>query len=366
MTITTLLRWRSNSATDVTGLAAIPADGVRTADGGRAPAASSHQPGSVRVQAQPAPAPARRPEPSRDEVAECVARRTFLWLDVEDPTEADFDRLRHEFGVHPLTIEDIKRPEQRPKLETYPAYYFLVFHAITLSERGRVEAQQIGMFLGPTFFITVHYGRSPAIEESARRWEHNRDEVGQSLGTVVYSVLDSIVDAYFPVVDQLVEHVEQLEEAIVRGATRHTMSHMFRLRRNLLKFRRILGPERDVLNVLIRREAPVFDDATAVYLQDVYDHVLRLTDTIDLYRDLLASALDAHLSVTSNNLNVVMKRMTALSTILMSLALIAGIYGMNFKVMPELDWPLGYAYALGLMAIVGVGLTLFFRRIGWF
>ncbi len=311
-------------------------------------------------------APARHDPPSAGEIEQCRLKQRFLWLDVEDPTAEEFAELQRAFHLHPLAVEDALRAHQRPKVDEYPEYYFIVCYAVDLDPRGDVTLQQISLFLGESFLITVHRGPAPEIAESAARWERNQVEVGRSLGAVVYSLLDALVDHYFPVIDAIVDRIDAVEEEILERPTRASLATLFQLKRSLLALRRVLAPERDVLNVLIRRDAPIVDAQTGLYLQDVYDHVLRAVDTVDLYRDMLATTLDAYLSVTSNNLNVVMKRMTAISTILMSVALVTGIYGMNFKTMPELDWSFGYPYyALGLMLTVGVSLALFFRRIDW-
>ena len=214
---------------------------------------------------------------------------------------------------------------------------------------------------------TFSHHRS-AVPETADRWCENVERQGnRGIGLLVYSLLDSIVDGYFPVVDDLADRIEDLEAGVFAegGSSRDEQAAIFALKKDLLAIRRVLGPERDVMNVLVRRDAPVFGGEEVVYFQDVYDHILRVTDAIDTYRDLLSSALDAHLSMTSYHLNEVVKRLTSSSIILMSMTLIAGIYGMNFAHMPELDWRLGYAWALGLMVAVGAALVALFRRIDW-
>jgi len=229
-------------------------------------------------------------------------------------------------------------------------------------------AREIDLFVGKNYLVTVHDGTLPAVPETADRWCENVERQGnRGIGLLVYSLLDSIVDGYFPVVDDLADRIEDLEAGVFAegGSSRDEQAAIFALKKDLLAIRRVLGPERDVMNVLVRRDAPVFGGEEVVYFQDVYDHILRVTDAIDTYRDLLSSALDAHLSMTSYHLNEVVKRLTSSSIILMSMTLIAGIYGMNFAHMPELDWRLGYAWALGLMVAVGSALLALFRRIDW-
>jgi magnesium transporter len=285
--------------------------------------------------------------------------RNVLWLDIQDPGEGDIELLRREFGFHDLALEDVVRRHQRAKIDQYEGYAFLIFYAV--EDRGTHE---ISIFVGDNYLVTIHQGEVVQISETAERWRQNAARIEHGVATLVYSLLDAVVDGYFPVVDDIAERVEEIEGAIFTSR-RDCLSDVFTLKKELLNLRRILGPERDVLNVLIRRDAPLFGAGTEVYFQDVYDHTLRVLDSIDLYREQLSSMLDAYLSVASNRLNFVMKRMTALATILMSLALVAGIYGMNFRLTPSQDWPYGFWFALSVMAVLGVMLVVMFKRIDW-
>jgi len=297
-----------------------------------------------------------------DSISEVLPNpRSVLWLDIQDPTPGDLELLRREFGFHELALEDVAHAHQRAKVDQYEGYYFVVFYA---ARPGHV--QEMALFIGENYLVTVHRGEVPEIADTADRWRRNADRIERGIGALVYSLLDAAVDGYFPVVDDIAERVEAVEEAIFApGRMQNCLADVFALKRELLNLRRILIHERDVLNILIRRDAPVLGEGTLVYFQDVYDHIVRILDSIDLYRDQLSGSLDAYLTVVSNRLNFVMKRMTALATILMTTALIAGIYGMNFRNIPELDWEYGYYYALGLMAAVGLSLAVIFRRIDW-
>jgi len=291
---------------------------------------------------------------------------TFLWLDLQNPQEQSIELLRQEFKFHTLAIEDATRHHERPKLEAFDSYYFMVFYALSYDDaQRRLVAQSIGMFIGSNYIVSVHQGEISAINDTIKRWQANTADFGDDAGALLYSLLDAIVDDYFPVIDQLAERVEDIEEQIFERFSENALQDVFGLKRDLLAVRRIVAPERDVLNVLIRREVPIFERNSILYLQDVYDHIVRITDSIDTYRDLLSSALDAFLSVQSNRLNQVVKVLTITSILLMTDALIAGIYGMNFDFMPELRWQYGYPFALGLMVVFDVGLVLFFRWRKW-
>jgi magnesium transporter len=301
------------------------------------------------------------------DISEIIKRKdAFVWLDIQDPQEQDIALLRDEFRFHRLAIEDATKHHERPKIESHEGYYFLVFYALHYdSERNRLHGHAMSLFVGANYLVSVHKGQIPAIGQTIERWQKNEERFENDAGALLYELFDTIVDDYFPVIDQLAERVESIEEQIFERFREEALQDVFGLKRDLLHVRRIVAPERDVLNILIRREVPIFDRSTILYLQDVYDHIVRITDSIDTYRDLLSSALDAFLSVQSNRLNQVVKVLTIASIVLMSDALIAGIYGMNFEFMPELHWPYGYPFALGLMLAIGVGLVLFFRWRKW-
>jgi magnesium transporter len=292
---------------------------------------------------------------------------TVLWVDVTDPQPDEITLLGEEFGFHPLALEDAVRPHQRPKIEAYQSFFFMIFYALNGSDPPGVwNPRQIAIFIGKNYVVTVHSGPLQVLEETASRW-CERAPIGleRTTGLLVYSLLDAIVDDYFPVIDDISEEIEALEDRIFVAFDAKTQQQIFSIKKELLAIRRVVAPERDVLNVLLRRDSPIFSDATMLYFQDVYDHVLRVTDAVDNYRDLLSGALDVYLSVTSNRMNQVMKTLTASSIILMSMTLVASVYGMNFDHMPELHWQLGYLWALGLMFAIGVGLLRLFKRIDW-
>jgi magnesium transporter len=301
------------------------------------------------------------------DISELIRRdNDFLWFDLHNPHEDDIALLREEFDFHPLAIEDIVRQHQRPKIDAYDGYYFLVVYALHYDEASsNIHTHPLHLFIGTNYIVSVHSGAIHIIDETMRRWERHQDEIGRGGGAVLYHVLDAIIDEYFPVIDRIAERIEDIEEQIFERFDPAALQEILRLKRELLMIRRVAAPERDVLNVLIRREVPIFDQSTIQYMQDVYDHIIRITDSIDTYRDLLSSTLDAYLSVQSNQLNQVVKVLTIASIVLMTNALIAGIYGMNFEFMPELSWPFGYPLALGLMALLTLALIFLFRRLRW-
>jgi len=301
------------------------------------------------------------------DISEFIKRKDHLvWLDIQAPRDEDIALLRKEFEFHPLAIEDATRHRERPKVDSYDGYYFLIFYAITYNEdKNRLQAELMSLFVGANFLVSVHQGPIEAIDNTIKRWQQNEEQFGRDVGVLLYELLDAIVDDYFPVIDQLAERVEDIEEQIFERFRNDALQDVFGLKRDLLNVRRIVAPERDVLNILIRREVPIFERNTILYLQDVYDHIVRITDSIDTYRDLLSSALDAFLSVQSNRLNQILKVLTIASIVLMTDALIAGIYGMNFEYMPILHSPYGFAISIALMVALSLGLIAFFRWRKW-
>ena len=299
-----------------------------------------------------------------------------VWLDVADPTDEAIDLLRREFDLHPLAEEDIALRRQRPRIDTYPAQYVLIVYESLRAETDgdaplgeRPDLGEIHLFAGPGYLVSVHWGPSPAIADLQRRLMRNGggSGLGGGVGRLLYDLLDTTVDGYFPLLDLAAERIDDLEDRIVAGGQgTGALREVLHVKRFLLELRRILAPQREVANALLRRDVEFVEEEVVPYYQDLYDHLVRLLDQLDLYRDLVAAALDANLAVTSNQLNAVMKRLTAFTVILMVPTLIAGIYGMNFRYMPELGAHAGYPVALAVMAATMLGLAWFFWRKDWF
>ena len=299
-----------------------------------------------------------------EDVSEALERRDELvWVDVTAPTEADLALLQDEFSLHALAMEDVRHRNQRPKLEHYPDHAFLV--AYTAGQR------EVDVFVGPAWLITVqgdeNADEASFIDGARRRFERTRDEHA-TVGFLLYVVLDELVDGYFSRNDELEEELERLVERIFAEGPfdeRLIQQELFDVRRRLLSYRRLAVPTRDVLTALLRGDVEWIDDNALTHLQDVFDHVLRVIDTVDNHRELMGNAVDAHLAIISNRMNSVMKRMTSWGAILLGSTLVAGIYGMNFEHMPELRWRFGYLFALGIMALITLAGYRWFRAKDW-
>ena len=290
----------------------------------------------------------------------------IIWADVSDPTSRDFEELAEEFGFHHLSIEDCQNAHQRPKVEEYTGYYFIVLYEAELAgPNDRLELRELNIFLGKNYLVTVHSRPIRAIAMASRLWHEWTDRADQGAGLLAYLLIDGIVDDYLPLLDIMSDRMDDLEDSIFGEWRAESIEEIFSIKKKLLYLRRAITPLRDVFNMLLRREQPIFPRETHVYFQDVFDHLIRVADTIDTLRDMLGSTMDAYLSVSGNRMNKVMKRLTSISTILMSVTLIAGIYGMNFDFMPELKWRFGYVFALGTMVGVGLALYVYLKKVKW-
>lgn len=293
--------------------------------------------------------------------------KNHVWCDIEGDAREHVAFLKEEFGFHDLALEDCVKAGQRTKVDEYPGYYFLVFYSPYWDEATQQAcAHELHCFVGANYVVTVHHAPIPALAIARQRWRHNPAMLQEGVGYLVYTLMDSIVDEYFPQLDRMEELIEATEVQVMDNPQKAVLNQIFRLKKNLIFLRKVLAPKRDIFNILSRRDQPFFTAQTQFYFRDVFDHLLRILEQVDAHREMTASLLDAYLSGISNQLNAVMKTLTVMATVLMTLSLIAGIYGMNFKYMPELKWPYGYPMVIIGMGIIGAVMTWLFRRKNWF
>ncbi len=289
----------------------------------------------------------------------------LVWIDVASPGAAEAEFLRDTLRFHPLAVEDCIRGRQRPKIDRYPGYFFIVLYAARINaDRKRMALNEVHLFLGKHYVVTVHDHRILEFSEVLARWRA-APKAFTEVGAIAHGIMDAIVDDYFPMIDHYADRVDRLEAEVFQRADDEALQRILSLRRELTIFRKIVAPERDMLTVLLRRDVPFLSPDQLLYFQDVHDHAMRVVEEIDTQRELLGSVLEGHLSMASNQLNVTMRVMGAWSIILMAMAWIAGVYGMNFTHMPELPWRFGYVWALGLMVVLGAVLMVYFRRRRW-
>lgn len=291
----------------------------------------------------------------------------FIWIGLHEPGEELLRQVQQEFGLHDLAIEDALRAHQRPKLERYGDCLFVVLRT---AQRGREQRRivfgETHLFVGPRYMVSVRHGASLSYAEVRARCETTPQLLCKGPGFVLYALMDFVVDQYFPIVDTLEGELEALEDEIFgESFTRETTERIYKLKRDLLEVKRATSPLVDICNRLMRYELELIPEDTRPYFRDVYDHAIRINDLVDTLRELLSTALEANLSLRSVAQNESMKRLAGWAAIIAVPTMIAGIYGMNFRFMPELESPWGYPLVLLTIAMLCVFLYTRFKRTGW-
>ena len=282
------------------------------------------------------------------------------WFDIDDPASPQLDELAQRFGLHELQIEDCRHRPQRPKLEEHDHYMFSVLKH--MHDEKNMDFDDLDVFLGPNFLITVRKGDSRVFDGVRTRAEQEHVE---RLDRLFYMIVDQVVDGYQPVLDKVADEISDIEDVVLDRPSPATLSHIFGLKRGLVNFRRVAAGMREVVNALIRREKGLLGDDLDPYFRDIYDHIVRTVDLIESYRDLLSGALDIYLSAVANRTNEVMKVLTIWGTVALPLVIITGFFGMNLH-LPWSNSPHGLAYAVALMAISTITVLVYFKRKHWF
>jgi len=289
-----------------------------------------------------------------------------VWLDVIDPTDAELSELESEFGLHELSIEDSRRWGQRSKVEFYPDYLFLTAHGLTIGDGDELVDSEVHLFAGRGFYlITIRREPLFTFESAVQRLGRDQALMGEGIGFLLYLVTDEIVDGYLDAVERLEDLSDDLEDRVFsEDGDADVQEDIFKLKRKVVKFRRLAIPMREVVDLM--QEFPGLVTPELVpYFRDVQDHVIRSIEFIDNIRDLLTSALESQLAQVSNRLSIVMKQLSAWASIILVPTLIAGVYGMNFRNMPELRWQVGYPLAIGLMLVAAGLLYRSFKKREW-
>lgn len=269
------------------------------------------------------------------------------------------------FHLHPLVLEDIVHTDQRPKLEEFDSYLFFIVKMLQL-DGMEVNSEQVSIILGDHFVISLHEHEEDIFEPVRQRLQAGTGRIrGAGADYLAYALLDLIVDHYFLILESLGEGIEDIEGELLTRPTADTLAQIHRLKRDTIMMRRAVWPLREVVSRLERSDSPFVQDHTLLYLKDAYDHVTMVIDSIETYRDILSGMLDIYLSGVSNRLNEVMMVLTIMATIFIPLTFIAGVYGMNFRYMPELGWRWGYFGVLLGMAVLAVSMLLYFWKRGW-
>jgi magnesium transporter len=300
--------------------------------------------------------------PARTEVA------GVAWLNIDGIHDlALIEQIGQRFGIHPLAQEDIVNTGQRPKVEVFDDALFLVLKMLRYDEIEEIIlAEQVSLVLGPHWLISFQETSGDVFDPVRERLRRGKGRIRTAgCDYLAYALIDAVVDHYFHILERIGTRIEDLEEAITDSPQQKNLHAIHYLKREVIYLRKQVWPLREMVGRLIKEDSPLVHETTRLFLGDVYDHVIQSMDTIESYRDLLTSLLDLYLSMVSNRMNEVMKVLTIIATIFIPITFVAGIYGMNFKYMPELDWRWGYAMAWAVMAVIAAGLLIYFKRRKW-
>ena len=292
---------------------------------------------------------------------------SILWVDIAQSEDADIDLMTNVFNLHPLTIEDCIMPNARPKVEKFDNYLFLNTFALEVrpEEEEEIKTVELDFCLGKNFLLTVHADKIKSVTATQEKIEKKSPLMDKGADFLLCTVIDTMVDNYFPVINMFDDRVDDISDELFQDPNQETLNKIYNLKNEIMLLRRTVGPQTDTVNMIIRGSFSFISESNITYFRNVYDNLGRLGDTIGNSRDIITSALETYNSVVSNRLNETMKTLTVIATIVMPLTLVASIYGMNFKYMPELNSKFGYPIVMGLMVALSAGMLYYFKRKKW-
>ena len=294
---------------------------------------------------------------------------TITWINVDGIQDVDIiERIDQHFGIHPLVLEDIVNTAQRPKIEDYAEYIFIVFKMLYVKpDSDEILSEHVSLILGTNYVISFQETAGDDVFNTIRDRIRNYKGRVRKMGAdyLAYALLDCIVDQYFVILEKVDERIEKLEERLAQKITPEMSTNIHALKRDMIFLRKQIWPLREVISGFQRLESKLIKKITDAYMRDLYDHTIQVIDTVESFRDMLSSMQDVYLSYTSNRLNEIMKVLTIISTVFMPLNFIVGVYGMNFKYMPELEWRWGYYDILAVICIISIAMLVYFRRQKW-
>jgi len=292
--------------------------------------------------------------------------KDLVWVDIESSDPKEIGQVLDVFEAHPLTIEDCTMSSVRPKIEKFSNYLFLILHAVNYEqERKKVRLLELDFCLGKNFLVTVHAKPIPSIIRNKDQAVKDHKNMNKGTDFLLYSLIDALVDRYLPLLTQLDRKLDQLEDELSEEPTQKILDQLYDLKKDVGYLRRTLGPQRDILKLISRGGYSLIKETHYHHFRDIYDNLVRLGDLIDTSRDAVADILDVHASVAFNRFNETIKVLTIIATIMMPLTLITGIYGMNFRHMPEIGSKFGYAGVWIAMLLITIGMLAFFKRRKW-
>jgi magnesium transporter len=289
----------------------------------------------------------------------------LIWIDLDTTCRPHVAILEHVCGFHPLTIEDTLNPNSRVKLDEYPDYLFMIIRGVRFYETTEdpydLETFNLNFYLGRKFVVTVHQGPSAAVDAVADKIERSPELMKRGVDRIAHAVMDAAIDAYFPLLDQLDIFVDTLEQRVFENFDQEAMRDIFAVKRTVLSLRRHLAPQREVFNALANRPTTLLSPESQVYFRDIHDHVLRINDSLDTYRDLLSSTMDSYLTQVSNRLGTATKGLSIFATVTLPFVIVSGMWGMNFQHIPLSAHPHGFWILLGLQLLIGLLLLVILR-----
>ncbi|MBN1754745.1 magnesium/cobalt transporter CorA [bacterium] len=303
-----------------------------------------------------------------DESLSRIPESTVTWININGIHNPKLvEEVGSRIGLHSLLLEDIANTEQRPKMEDYQDYLFFILKMFYYDNSSDdIKLEQVSIVLGGQYVLSFQEVEGDVFNSVRERIRGAKGRIRNSGSDyLAYALIDAIVDSYFQILEKIGDKIENMEEELISDLQSDTLRDIHGLKRDLIFLRRSIWPLREVISTLQRQESPLIHESTGVYLRDLYDHTIQVIDTIETFRDMVSGILDTYLSSLSNRMNEVMKVLTIIATIFIPLTFIAGIYGMNFRYMPELEWPFGYFAVLGIMFIVALVMVLFFRKKRW-
>jgi len=305
---------------------------------------------------------------SIDEALPLKDSPSVTWINIDGLHDiALIESIGRQFGIHPLTQEDIVNLGQRPKAEDFDDYIYIVFKMLSYRDgMDQIESEQVSLILGSNFLISFQEVPGDVMAPVRERIEKGKGRIRKAgCGYLAYALIDSVVDHYFLVLEAFGEKIEALEAELLSDPTPNSLQHLYAMKRDVIFFRKQVWPIREMLNRLVKEESPLIDKSVDVFISDVYDHTIQIIDTIESFRDLMAGLLDIYLSTISNRMNAIMKMLTIMATIFIPLTFIAGIYGMNFDYMPELKWHWAYPTLWAIFISIFVGMLAWFKHKKW-
>ena len=301
------------------------------------------------------------------DIAAAIARPdAVVWVDIDSTSRHQRALLDKVFDFHPLAVEDTLNPNSRVKIEAYDNYLFLNVRVVrfceTTADPYDLETMNLYLFIGPNFLVTVHAEASPSVDTMTDLVRRNPDVMTRGVARLAHMIVDTAIDAYFPILDRIDEFIDGLEDRVFQNFDDAALHDIFAVKRMVLSMRRYLAPQREVFNVLTNRPSPLLTHESQLYFRDVYDHMLRINDTLENYRELLSSTLDSYLTQVSNRLGAITKGLSVVATLSVPFVVVSGMWGMNFRHIPLAEQPYGFWIMLVLQLGIGVGLLAILRR----